>query len=98
MLATECLSEVIFQPSQGKDYLNSKPRLMIVGESHYDGVVGLMLSQQACILFINGNGEFTRSFVASGASAIAMTSADLNKDGKPDLIIGNFVLSLSQPT
>jgi hypothetical protein len=73
------------------------PGAMVAGDFNGDGrtdlAVGLMLSQQACLLFNNGNGQFTRSFFASGASAVAMTTSDLNRKGKPDLVIGNFVLS-----
>jgi hypothetical protein len=61
------------------------------GDGHLDLAVGLMLSQQACILFNKGNGEFTRSFFASGASAIGMVTSDLDRNGKSDLVIGNFV-------
>jgi hypothetical protein len=38
-----------------------------------------------------------RSFFASGASAVAITASDLNRDGKPDLVIGNFVLDFAPP-
>jgi hypothetical protein len=72
------------------------PGAMAVGDFNGDGkldlAVGLMLSQQSCLLFNNGKGQFTRSFFASGASAILMTASDLNRDGKPDLVIGNFEL------
>jgi hypothetical protein len=77
------------------------PGALVAGDFNTDGktdlAVGLMLSQQVCLLFNNGNGEFTRSFFASGASAIVMTTADLNKDGRPDLVIGNFVLDFEPP-
>lgn len=67
------------------------------GDGRLDLAVGLMLSQQACLLFNSGGGQFTRSFFASGASAVAMTSSDLNLDGKPDLVIGNFELNYEPP-
>ena len=67
------------------------------GDGRTDLAVGLMWSQQACLLFNNGNGQFTRSFFASGAFTVAMTSSDLNRDGKPDLVIGNVVLSYEPP-
>jgi len=63
------------------------------GHGRLDLAVGLMLSQQACIFFNEGNGQFTRSFFASGANSVAIVTSDLNGDGKPDLIFGNFVLS-----
>jgi len=69
------------------------PGAMIAGDFNGDGqidlAVGLILSHQACLLFNNGDGTFSRSFLASGAEAYAMTSSDLNKNGKLDLIIGN---------
>jgi FG-GAP-like repeat len=73
------------------------PGALSVGDFDSDGrldlAVGLMNSQQACILFNTGNEQFTRSFFASGANAVAILTSDLNRDGKPDLVIGNFVLS-----
>jgi len=71
------------------------PGAMVVGDFNGDGrldlAVGLLGSEQLCMLFNAGGGEFTRSFVASGASAVAMTASDLNRNGKTDLVIGNFV-------
>ena len=75
------------------------PGALAVGDFNGDGrldlAVGLMSSQQACLLFNNGNGQFTRSFLASGANTIVMTASDLNRNGKPDLVIGNFVLDFA---
>jgi hypothetical protein len=77
------------------------PGAMVVGDFNGDGrldlAVGLLGSEQVCILFTAGGGEFTRSFFASGASAVAMTSSDLNHDGKPDLVIGNTVVIYAPP-
>jgi hypothetical protein len=74
---------------------------MVVGDFNGDGkpdiAVGLMLSQQGCLLLNSGNGQFTRSFFASGADTIAMISSDLNQNGKLDLVIGNFVLDFAPP-
>lgn len=67
------------------------------GDGRLDIAVGLLGSEQVCILFNAGGGEFTWSFFASGASAVAMTSSDLNRDGKPDLVIGNTVVIYAPP-
>lgn len=67
------------------------------GGGKIDLAAGLMLSQQACIFFNNGNGQFARSFFASGADVVGMVSSDLNRNGKLDLVIGNFVLDAAAP-
>ena len=56
-----------------------------------------MLSQQGVIFFNNGNGQFSRSFFATGADTVSMTSADLNRSGKTDLIITNFGVDYRPP-
>jgi hypothetical protein len=63
------------------------------GDGRADIVAGLMLSQQACMLLNSGNGQFTRSFFASGVNSDGVLAVDLNRDGKPDLIFGNVGLS-----
>lgn len=67
------------------------------GDGHIDVAAGLMLAQQGVILFNNGNGQFSRSFFASGADTVAMTAADLNHNGKADLILTNFQLDYRPP-
>ncbi len=65
------------------------------GDGRIDLAVGLMNSQQACLLFNQGNGIFSRSFLASGANTVAMVASDLDRNGKPDLVIGNFALDFT---
>ena len=67
------------------------------GDGRTDLAAGLLLSQEVCILFNAGSGQFTRSFFASGALAAALTESDLNHTGKPDLVIGNFVFDFAPP-
>jgi hypothetical protein len=45
------------------------------------------------VFFNNGQGQYTRSFFASGADTIVVVASDLNRDGKPDLVFENFQLS-----
>jgi len=56
-----------------------------------------MLSNQVVIFFNKGNGQYTRSFFASGAFTLAMIAADLKHNGKSDLVIGNFVFGSAPP-
>jgi hypothetical protein len=67
------------------------------GDGHIDVAAGLMLAQQAVILFNNGSGQFSRSFFASGADTISMTGTDLNHRGGTDLIFTNFGLDYRPP-
>ncbi|MBI3477117.1 MAG: VCBS repeat-containing protein [Acidobacteria bacterium] len=67
------------------------------GDGRIDIAAGLMFAQQAVILFNNANGQFSRSFFASGADTASMTSADLNHGGKSDLIFSNFELDFRPP-
>jgi hypothetical protein len=66
-------------------------------DGHIDVAAGLMLAQQGVILFNNGNGQFSRSFFASGADTVSMTAADLNHRGKSDLIFTNFQVDYRPP-
>jgi hypothetical protein len=56
-----------------------------------------MFAEQGAILFNNANGQFSRSFFASGADTVSMTAADLNHSGKSDLIFANFELDSRPP-
>jgi hypothetical protein len=66
-------------------------------DGHIDVAAGLMLAQQGVILFNNGNGQFSRSFFASGADTVSMTTADLDHRGKSDLIFTNFQVDYRPP-
>jgi hypothetical protein len=66
-------------------------------DGHIDIAAGLMLAQQGEILFNNGNGQFSRSFFASGASTTSMTAADLNQSGNSDLVFTNFQVDYRPP-
>ena len=67
------------------------------GDGRPDLAVGLISSHQICLLFDGGQGQFTRSFFASGADTNSMLASDLNRDGKPDLVITNFMLNYRPP-
>jgi hypothetical protein len=56
-----------------------------------------MLSAQGGIFFNQGQGTFSSSHFATGATATAMIAADLNRTGKPDLVIINFEESFRPP-
>jgi len=68
-----------------------------VGDGQTDLAVGLILPYEVCMLFPSGQGQFTRSFFATGALTASMTASDLNKTGKLDLVIGNFVFDFAPP-
>jgi len=67
------------------------------GNGQTDLAVGLIGPQEVCLLFPSGQGQFTRSFFASGASATVMIASDLNKNGTLDLVIGNFLVDSAAP-
>jgi hypothetical protein len=67
------------------------------GDGRIDVAVGLMFAQQGVILFNNANGQFSRSFFASGVDTVSMTAADLNHRGTSDLIFSNFEVDFRPP-
>jgi FG-GAP-like repeat len=66
-------------------------------DGHIDIAAGLILAQQGAIFFNNGDGQYSRSFFASGAFTISMTSADLNHSGNNDLVFTNFQVDYRPP-
>jgi hypothetical protein len=87
---------------QGTEILTGQePAALVAGDFNGDGLpdiaAGLMWSQQVCLLFNKGQGQFARSFLASGANTDNMIAADLNHRGKLDLVITNFMLDYEPP-
>lgn len=67
------------------------------GDGRSDILACLFLSQQ-CVLYTNdGQGGFARSYFASGATSVAAISLDLNGDGKPDVVLTNYLLDFRPP-
>jgi hypothetical protein len=77
------------------------PGDLVAGDFNGDGRVdlasGLMLAHQGVIFFNNSNGQFSRTFFASGADTVGMTAADLNHRGVTDLVFSNFELDFAPP-
>jgi hypothetical protein len=77
------------------------PGGLVAGDFNDDGRVdiaaGLMLAQQGVILFNNTNGQYSRSFFASGASTAALTGGDINHRGVVDLVFSNFEAIFAPP-
>lgn len=67
------------------------------GDGRPDIAAGLWSSQQAVVYFNKGGGEYARSFFASGVSTIGMTSSDLVRKGKSDLVIANYNVVFRPP-
>ena len=98
---------IYYGQSDGTFYLATEldaggyPGGLAVGDFDGDGrmevAAGLMLAQQGVIFFASGNGQFSRSFFASGADTVAITAASLNRSGKTDLIFTNFGLDYRPP-
>jgi len=70
---------------------------LAVGDFNSDGkpdlVAGLEMSHQACIFFNLGQKQFAASYFASGADTDTLIATDLNRDGKPDVAVTNFIYS-----
>jgi hypothetical protein len=80
-----------------KESAGTSNAVSLSGDGHIDIAAGLMLAQQAVILFNNGNGQFSQSFFASGADTISISGADLNHRGKTDPMFTNFGLDYRPP-
>jgi len=99
--------EIYYSNGDGTFYAGTEidpgqyPGALVVGDFDGDGrtdlAVGLMSSQQVCMLFNQGDGTFKRSFFASGANTVGMIASDLNRRGKKDLVIANFVFDFAPP-
>lgn len=60
------------------------------GDGRPDIAAGLAQNHEVVLLFNIGQGQFTRSFVSSGGLTVNMIAADLNHNGKPDVVICSF--------
>lgn len=67
------------------------------GDGKNDIAAALFGPHEAALLRAVGDGTYQRSYFASGASASALLAVDLNRDGKPDLVISNYQLIYRPP-
>ncbi|HVB87779.1 MAG TPA: VCBS repeat-containing protein [Candidatus Dormibacteraeota bacterium] len=67
------------------------------GDGRLDILAGLEFAEQLVLYTNDGQGGFEVSYFASGANTNTMACADLNKDGKPDVVIVNYGLSYRPP-
>jgi VCBS repeat protein len=101
-----------FQEVQGNNLPLSNGAMAVVGDFNGDGkddvAINLPGDTTISIWYSKGDGtfylatvvdpgQFTRSFFASGADVVSLVTSDLNKNGKSDLIIGNFLLDFAPP-
>jgi hypothetical protein len=67
------------------------------GDGHPDILTGLMFAQQVALYTNDGQGGFQLSYFASGADTNTLACADLNQDGKTDVVIVNSGLNFRPP-
>jgi FG-GAP-like repeat len=67
------------------------------GDGRPDLLTGLMFAQQLALYTNDGQGGFELSYFASGADTNTLACADVNHDGKTDVVIVNFGLSFRSP-
>jgi len=71
------------------------------GAGHCDIVTPNMVERAVTILRGDGHGHFSGASdppVSAGPSPFAVAVADLNKDGKPDLVIANYSGQITDPS
>lgn len=67
------------------------------GDGHGDIVACLFYSEQCTLYTGDGKGDFLKSNFASATNSISMTVGDLNGDGKPDLVLTNYIVDFRPP-
>jgi hypothetical protein len=67
------------------------------GDGRPDILTGLMFAQQLALYKNDGQGGFELSYFASGADTNTLACADLNQDGKTDVVIVNSGLNFRPP-
>jgi hypothetical protein len=67
------------------------------GDGRPDILTGLMFAQQLALYTNDGQGGFEFSYFASGSDSNTLACADLNQDGKTDMVIVNYGLSFRPP-
>jgi hypothetical protein len=67
------------------------------GDGRPDILTGLMSAQQLALYTNDGQGGFELSYFASGVSTTTLACADLNGDGKIDVVVVNFEVDFRPP-
>jgi hypothetical protein len=79
------------------DFTQSLAVADVDGDGKADIVACLFFSQQCAVFTNDGTGGFKRSYFASGSTSIDLLLTDLNGDGKPDLVISNYLVDFAPP-